>query len=469
MNTGKEFMNGAITIRKWYFLGVECLAIKENSVYKTYCFLKLPIWKIKRGTEKVTCKLFSFIPVLKYKQTVKDQYALLDEHYGNTLKLLHQRVQKREKVRVGFYIIEVFQYASVYEAMLKSDFFEPFIVVVPDVLRKGIMIETMQRTYELLSSKYPNVYKGYDCNKNRYIDFSKKLDIVFFGNPYLNMAHPYHFIWHMLKQNILTCFQNYGFFTLLFGRDHIASLPFFNACWKVFTDSEENYQDLVEYQIRKGANAHVAGYFKMDKLAAIEPTASDRPRVLLCPHHTIDFKLLQLSNFLRFADFFLELPSRYPQVDFIFRPHQLLHYNLTRYWSQERADAYYEKMMAHPNVRHDTGQDYMKTFVNSDAIIHDCGSFTAEYLFVNKPSCYMLKDEEEVRKTFLPMGQKCLNQYYLAYNEQDICRFIEDVVLKGNDPLKEQRTEFSEKLKYNYPHAGEKVVEYIREQIMNCK
>ncbi len=490
MNVAKEFQQGEVTERKWYILGIELWKINETKVSKTYSFLKIPILKVKRsagkytcklfcflpvyghkvqGKEMFSCKLFGFIPVYRYKTTTKDCYLALNKHYDDTLRVLSKRAKQGNKIRVGFYIIEVFQYASVYEAMLKSDFFEPFIVVVPDVMRKSIMQQTMETTYNMLSSKYPNVYMGYDFQAKKGLDFSDKMDIVFFGNPYCELAHPYHFVWHMLKRNILTCFQNYGFFTLLFGREHIASLPFFNACWKVFTDSEENYRDLVEHQIRKGANAHVAGYFKMDKLAVIEPTPSDRPRVLLCPHHTIDFKLLQLSNFLRLADFFLELPSRYPQVDFIFRPHQLLHYNLTQYWSQERADAYYEKMMAHPNVSHDTGQDYMQTFVNSDAIIHDCGSFTAEYLFVNKPSCYMLRDEEEVRKTFLPMGQKCLNQYYLAYNEQDICRFIEDVVLKGNDPLKEQRTEFSKKLKYNYPHAGEKVVEYIRKQIENCK
>lgn len=469
MNIGKEFRNGAVTIRKWYFLGVEFWSIKENQAYKLYSMLKLPLLKVKKGRDKITCRLFNLIPICSYKKLIKDNYVLLEKHYENTLRILHQRAEQGDKIRVGFFIIEVFQYASVYESMLKSEFFEPFIVVVPDVMRKEIMEETMQRTYDQLSAKYPRVYMGYDLQTERYIDFSDKLDIVFFGNPYSRMAHPYHFIWHMLNRNILTCFQNYGYFTLLFGRVHIASQPFFNACWRVFTDSEENYQDLVQHQKRRGANAHVTGYFKMDQLAEIETEASERPRILLCPHHTIDFKQLQLSNFLRFADFFLELPAKYPEVDFIFRPHQLLHYNLTQYWSQEKADEYYEKMMAHPNVRHDTGQDYMKTFVNSDAIIHDCGSFTAEYLFVNKPSCYMLKDEEEVRKTFLPIGQMCLEQYYLAYDEQDICRFIEDVVLKGNDPLKEQRTAFSEKLKYNYPHAGEKVVEYIRKQIMNSK
>ena len=46
----------------------------------------------------------------------------------------------------------------------------------------------------------------------------------------------------------------------------------------------------------------------------------------------------------------------------------------------------------------------MRTYVNSDAIIHECGSFTAENLYSDKPSCYMLIDNDEVVKTFFACG-----------------------------------------------------------------
>ena len=215
----------------------------------------------------------------------------------------------------------------------------------------------------------------------------------------------------MLKKNILTCYQNYGYNTVLWGRNFICSLPFYNACWRVFADSKESMQDLVEYQPRRAKNAWLSGYCKMDKLAEANPIPHDRKQVLLCPHHTINFKHLQLSNFLKYADFFLELPQKYPQIDFIFRPHQLLRYNLAKYWSEEQAQEYYDKMLSFSNVKYDTGQDYFQTFANSDAMIHDCGSFTAEYLFTGKPCCYMLKNEEEIDNTFLPVGKKCLNNY----------------------------------------------------------
>ena len=129
---------------------------------------------------------------------------------------------------------------------------------------------------------------------------------------------------------------------------------------------------------------------------------------------------------------------------------------------------YYDKMLSFPNVKYDTGQDYFQTFVNSDAMIHDCGSFTAEYLFTGKPCCYMLKNVEEIRQTFLPIGQKCLDNYYKAFDKEEICSFIENVVLNGEDPLKEQRENFSNYLKLNYPFVGMKIADYIKQQILNA-
>ena len=66
-----------------------------------------------------------------------------------------------------------------YEEKLKSEFFEPFIVVVPDFARKEINLEVMNKVYDSLSSKYQAVYKGYNEQNDEYIDFSDELDIVF--------------------------------------------------------------------------------------------------------------------------------------------------------------------------------------------------------------------------------------------------------------------------------------------------
>ncbi|MCR8701968.1 hypothetical protein [Campylobacter sp. RM12176] len=438
----------------------------------SYKLLKIPIFQTKSIQNGIKFRLLPFLPIrpsFKLKSKKITSYDLLDEHYKQTLMKLNSRFKNGQKIRVGFYIVEVFQYASIYEEMLKSEFFEPFIVVVPDFARKEIAIDVTNKVHDSLSSKYQAVYKGYNEQNDEYIDFSDKLDIVFFGNPYEVMVHPNHFIWHMLKKNILTCFQNYGYFAITWCRTHIASSSFWNACWRVFVDSYENYNDLIMYNIRKGANAYISGYAKMDKLASIEYKNKTRKQILLCPHHTINAKELELSNFLKYSDLFLELPQLYPDVDFIFRPHPLLKYNLTKYWGENKTNKYYDQIAAYSNAIYDTSEDYLDTFANSDAMIHDCGSFTAEYLFVNKPCCYMLKNSDDINKMFLPMGQKCLDNYYKAFNKDDILNFIDNVVIKGIDPMKSQRDKFLQELRLNYPNAGKRIVEYIKQEIVSVK
>ncbi len=466
----EDIENGGYKISSFRLFGFLPFFSKwENDLHTYYKIFGIPFLHIKKTCNKEVYKLFSILPILKIKHNFFITYKTLNKHYAKVLKTLKSRALKGKKIRVAFYVIEVFQYASIYENMLKSDFFEPFIVVVPDVMRKDISISCMKTSYASLKSKYENVYMGYDEDKSKYIDFSDKLDIVFFGNPYHALVDSYHFIWHMLKKNILTCYQNYGYNTVLWGREHICNLPFYNSCWRVFADSKESLDDLIEHQPRRAENAWLSGYCKMDKLAGVQLLPNERKQILLCPHHTLNFDALQLSNFLKYSDFFLKLPEKYPQIDFIFRPHQLLRYNLAKHWSEERAQAYFDKITSFPNVKYDVGQDYFQTFANSDAMIHDCGSFTAEYLFTGKPCCYMLKNKEEIDNLFLPIGQKCLENYYQAFSEDDICRFIDDVILGGNDSLKQQREEFSDYLKLNYPQVGKKITEYIKQEILNAK
>lgn len=462
--------NGIYLVENFKLFGfIELFKKMQKSSKTKYYFLYIPILKIIKSDVSTKYKLFSFIPLFEIKSKKKNYYDKLQCLHNKILLKLQKKAANKQKIRVGFYIIEVFQYVSLYEEMLKSDFYEPFIVVVPDVSKKDTSIEKMLSVYDTLKSKYTNVFVGYDTNSKKYVDFSNNTDIAFFGNPYQSMAHDYHFIWHMLKNNVLTCYQNYAYNTVCWGRDQVFTMPFYNSCWKIFTESAEDIQLLQSCQAIKGKNAYLTGYCKMDKLADVKAEPHKRKRILLCPHHTINFKHLQLSNFLRYSDFFLELPKKYPDIDFIWRPHQLLINSLSKYWSKEEAQAYYDKITSYPNVIYSTGQDYFQTFIDSDAMIHDCGSFTAEYLFTGKPCCYMLKSIEEIEKTFVEIGQKCLENYYKSFNEADIYNFIEKVVISGEDPLKDKREKFSNYLKLNYPNVGKKIAEYIKEQILNTK
>lgn len=67
------------------------------------------------------------------------------------------------------------------------------------------------------------------------------------------------------------------------------------------------------------------------------------------------------------------------------------------------------------------------------------------------------------------MWQKCLDHYYKAFNKEEICEFIENVVLNDIDPMKNQRDKFLKELRLNYPNATQIIVEHIIREIVDVK
>jgi len=210
---------------------------------------------------------------------------------------------------------------------------------------------------------------------------------------------------------------------------------------------------------------------KMDELAQIPVDTSRRKRILVCPHHTVmNWSPLNISNFRTYAEQILELPRRYPDIDFVFRPHPMLFDNLrkNKLWTEAQIQQYLDTIERTPNMTYSVEGDYMELFVNSDAMIHDCSSFIGEYLFTEHPCCYMFKPETKMDEVYTPLGMKCLENYYPAHSWQDVTDFIDSVVLGGQDPMKAQREQFVRKtLKIGYPNGAKNVVKMILDAIEN--
>lgn len=172
---------------------------------------------------------------------------------------------------------------------------------------------------------------------------------------------------------------------------------------------------------------------------------------------------------LEYADFFWALPDRYPEIDFVFRPHPFLFKVMarTRKWSKTKVDEYIRSLLAKPNVFWSDGGDYFREFAESDGCIQDCGSFLVEYLYTDKPCCYMLKSPEDIDVKFAPLGKACLEQCYLAYDTEAIDRFVKEVVVGENDPKAAGRRAFKRGIAVNYPNAAEVALSHIKEAVLS--
>lgn len=417
---------------------------------------------------------------LKRRKANKVSPYTLHEKYDATLATLKQKIAHGQKIRVIFLvnISSMFSAENVMNLLQKDNLFAVELYVIPDI-RFGDekMSEMINATYNELKKKYDFAKmavefdeQGQICKWNNVVEGA---DIVFYPSPY-DLSYSLYNPYYAAQNGILSVQLDYGFYRSKYDR-FIYQLDNYNNFWRTYIETELNYDEYAEYGRCNASNAVVTGYAKMDKLVQYKQKRYGKNRrktIMIAPHHSVDGgtnSSLSLSNFVRYADLFLELPQRYPNIDFIFRPHPMLFTILSwdRHWGKEKVQEYIAKMKLHPNVIYSDGGDYLEQFVQSDGIIQDCGSYLVEYLYTKKPACYMLKTPEDIDAKFAELGKRCLEQYYIAYNEQDIIDYIDNVIIGGDDPKKLSRKKFAEEVvMLNYPHASEKIVAEIKKELM---
>lgn len=79
---------------------------------------------------------------------------------------------------------------------------------------------------------------------------------------------------------------------------------------------------------------------------------------------------------------------------------------------------------------------------------------------------FMMKDEQTNEKNCNEFAKACIKYHYQAWEQQDICRFIDEVVIRENDYMREERTNFfNEMVCFNYPNSTKKVLGYLKKEI----
>ena len=149
----------------------------------------------------------------------------------------------------------------------------------------------------------------------------------------------------------------------------------------------------------------------------------------------------------------LKIAEKYLQeIEIVFKPHPLLYAKLLNHpeWGKEKTDEYYNKWKNGVNTNLVEGE-YVDLFNTSDAMIHDCGSFAVEYLYVDKPVMYLAYDEDYLNH-IEPLGVEALDCHEIGFEENDIEKFVKNIIDGNIDAKKENRKAFIEK--YLLPPNG---------------
>lgn len=361
----------------------------------------------------------------------------------------------KEKLEVAFFLTIPGMWKADYLFKLMQELpdFHPYIVILPYSSFKNFSKEetfvTVKRTEEFIRSKGFEYIIPYDEEKGKWFDIKSKLDpdIVFFSSPYKDNL-PEYYLYHYLDKG--TFYIPYGFTSMnCYNTNYNLVFPNLVGCHLVETDMHVSFAK--KYGRSNGKNYAVVGcpgaevYLRKDYNSpdVWKPQDTIKKKIIWAPHHSIDGEGgLNVSTFLTFCDAMLDIANKFKdKVQFAFKPHQTLKFKLEILWGTEKTQLYYHQWETLSNCQL-VESGYSDLFIHSDAMIHDSGSFTTEYLFVNKPVMYLVKNDVEIRNQFNDFGIKAFDQHYKGKTLSDIENFIEEVVIAGNDPMKSQRQQF---------------------------
>lgn len=387
---------------------------------------------------------------------------------------LLRRAREKRVLKVVFtaWNVPMWKYHGVYRLMEKHPRFEPVVVLTPspgkdDATRERDLAE-MQKVF---SSRGYRVWENVCWEEPTSFDFGNALrpDIVFFTQPY----DPGKLTWSLCDK--IFCYCHYGFTSVEAASwQHNNFMQ--NIAWKIFQPTRLTIKAAEKCALVGKKNCALTGYPTADEFSvALNPKSVRKSavwkqqtgtpkRVIWAPHFSIsDNALFHVSNFLRLHEAMLELAEEFRgKIQWAFKPHPFLLPTLRKpkYWGAERAEAYFSRWK---NL--DCGQvelgAYVDLFASADAIVHDCGSFTIEWLYTKKPGMYLMIPGSERKADAL--GHAALDCYYHGSEKAEIRRFLEEVVLGGNDPMKAARERFYEK--YLLPPNGQSVAQNILDEI----
>lgn len=386
---------------------------------------------------------------------------------------LAEKLRSGGSARSVFFVsnASMFPARPLFDAMLRDAAFDPRVVVIPDLRwHDGKFAEAMEACRADLAAAVPEERLSVAVRDEfgSWVDVLDGADIVCYPSPYELSSFRYN-PHYAVGRDFLPICVNYGFYRSVYDRTVMGGQSY-AYMWKAFFECEATAAEYRAHSAIGGTNADLVGYVKMDRLASVVPERHARKRVLVALHHSVEGgtnKELSLANFVRYAGFFMELPDRHPEIDFVFRPHPFLFKVMSRknQWGERRVAEYVDALRAKPNVVWSDGGDYFREFAESDACIQDCGSYLVEYFYTKKPCCYMLHSPDDIDAKFAPLGRECLENCYVAYDTDAIELFIADVVVKGDDPKKAAREAFAGTVMVNYPHAAGAALRHIRDSL----
>ena len=361
------------------------------------------------------------------------------------------RVSEKNHANVFFIISSLSMWRSegLLELLLQDPRFSVKVLIYPFITYND---ESRKKEYAKIIEYFDN--KGIEIlrldSSEEYVSIKKecKPDIIFYPQPYDDIyGNGNEMDW---KKNLDCLIAYEPYFLNLASGWWAYNLPFHLLAWKHYQPSQMHVELANKIAYNHGENLVVVGEPRADELNGYLESdpwkkvgdGNIRKRIIWAPHYQIsEGSFIYRPDFLWAGEAMLEIAKQYSdKIQLAFKPHPKLKTKLYNHpdWGKKRTDDYYHQWETLPNTQISDGE-YTDLFKGSDAMIHNSGSFTGEYLFVRKPVALLTRSEENQRKTLNKFGNRCMDGHYILSSVEEIYKFIDDIVVCGKDNLKQRR------------------------------
>lgn len=351
-------------------------------------------------------------------------------------------MQIRRKQCIDFVFVlndlSVWKTEPLYKMMLNHPRFNPQLIISPSR-------ETPNSYLKLVEYLEGKKYDFIILDESKSIN-NLHADIVMYQKPYKVSVSELHI--PQKNRKALIVYAPYGFTNIMESWSYQNS--FFRYCWQYYQENLICAKATTKHLGFYGRNVLVTGTPMMDELNKPKSSFDNpwrdlrkRKHIIYAPHHTIGNQHLSgisYSTFLEYAYFILELAKKYSDSTYwAFKPHPFLKTKLEKEWGRERAEQYYQAWDNLENAQVELGQ-YIGLFKYSDAMIHDCSTFTQEYMYANRPVMFLVKNEHH-SDNLNDFAKVTFNLHVHGHNKEDIEKFVLDIIA-GIDEKKVERDNF---------------------------
>ena len=403
---------------------------------------------------------------LSYIIPRNDYNALMTQVF----KASAQMIARKDKIKVGFVLYDSSMWSGddLYNLFARDKRFETtvFLCQRSEGLSNDIIHNVFLKDIELFKSHGLNLVAVENLN-----EAVPEQDVLIFLTPYFGrIANSFSLL--SLPVRTLVSHIIYAFAISIRDKGYY-NLPIFHTAWKIFFPSTINLKMYDEANIVKMPRGLFSGYPRIDvffkKDAAFKfnwkMARPDAKKIIWAPHHSIN-QVTKWATFQWNYKFMYEFAKAHPKISWIVKPHPNLAFRAIQnkvFPSVEAFEKYLQAWNELPNAQVYTGAYYQAIFATSDGMIHDCGSFTAEYQYVDKPMIYLTRKGT----VFNELGTEIFKASYLVDGKDfdAIAAMIQRVFIDGDDFKAQERKAIFDKY-LNYPKTnGMSASEFIYKSI----